>query len=74
MGELRLCVVERERSEVWGKVSKSSLGLAKGAELWKVSYRQVLRLWKRFQDDGAAGLKHGLRGRVSNRRFDEGAA
>ena len=37
MGELRLCVVERERSEVLGKVSKSSLGLAKGAELWKVS-------------------------------------
>ena len=37
-----------------------------------MSYRQVLRLWKRFQLDGASGLKHGLRDRVSNHRFDAG--
>ncbi len=42
------------------------------AELLKVSYRQVLRLWRRFQDDGVAGLKHALRERVLNRRFDVG--
>ena len=72
MGKLRLSDVERERSAVLGKILKSSLGLAKAAELLKVSYRPVLRLWKRFQDEGAAGLKHGLRGRVLNRQFDEG--
>ena len=41
------------------------------SELLGVSYRQVLRLWKRYQSDGAVGLKHGLRDRVSNRQFDE---
>ena len=72
MGQLRLSVAERERAEVLLKVSKSSLSLAKAAELLGVSYRQVLRLWKRFQLDGASGLKHGLRDRVSNHRFDAG--
>ena len=72
MGQLRLSVAERERAEVLWKVSKSSLSLAKAAELLGVSYRQVLRLWKRFQLDGASGLKHGLRDRVSNHRFDAG--
>ena len=72
MGQLRLSVAERERAEVLWNVSKSSLSLAKAAELWGVSYRQVLRLWKRFQLEGASGLKHGLRDRVLNHRFDAG--
>ena len=72
MGQLRLSVAERERAEVLLKVSRSSFSLAKAAELLGVSYRQVLRLWKRFQLDGASGLKHGLRDRVSNHRFDAG--
>ena len=72
MVQLRLSVAERERAEVLLKVSKSSLSLAKAAELLGVSYRQVLRLWKRFQLDGASGLKHGLRDRASNHRFDAG--
>ena len=72
MGQLRLSVAERERAEVLWKVSKSSLSLSKAAELLGVSYRQVLRLWKWFQLDGASGMKHGLRDRVSNRRFDAG--
>ena len=72
MGQLRLSVAERGRAEVLWNVSKSSLSLAKAAELWGVSYRQVLRLWKRFQLEGASGLKHGLRDRVLNHRFDAG--
>ena len=70
MGKLRLSVKERARSEVLSKVSKSSISLAKASELLGVSYRQVLRLWERYQADGAAGLKHGLRDRASNRQFD----
>ena len=66
MGQLRLSVRERSRAEV----SRSSLSLSKASELFGVSYRQVLRIWERFRADGAAGLKHGLRDRASNRRFD----
>jgi transposase len=71
MAKLRLSVKERDRCEVLSKVAKSSISLSKASELLGVSYRQVLRLWKRYQSDGAAGLKHGLRDRVSNRQFDE---
>ncbi len=72
MGKLRLSVKERERSEVLLKVSQSSISLSKASELLGVSYRQVLRIWKRYQSAGASGLKHGLRDRASNRRFDVG--
>ncbi|MCX7420474.1 MAG: helix-turn-helix domain-containing protein [Planctomycetia bacterium] len=72
MGKLRLSVKERERSEVLLKVSQSSISLSKASELLGVSYRQVLRIWKRYQSAGVSGWKHGLRDRASNRRFDVG--
>ena len=71
MLKLRLSVKERDRCEVLSKVAKSSISLSQASELLGVSYRQVLRLWKRYQLDGASGLKPGLRDRVSNRQFDE---
>jgi len=46
--------------------------LAKAAELLKVSYRQVLRIWQRFVAEGSLGLKHGLRDRPSNRQIESG--
>ena len=55
---------ERERSEVLSKLAKSSLSLLQALALLRVSYRQVLRLWKRSQLNGAAGLKHRLRDRL----------
>jgi hypothetical protein len=33
----------------------------------RVSYRQAKRLWKRYREEGAAGLKHRSAGRSSNR-------
>jgi len=48
MGQLRLSVKERARAEVLSKVWKSSISLSKAAELLGVSYRQVLRIWKRL--------------------------
>ena len=71
MAQLRLSLKERDRGEVLSKVAKSSISLRQASELLGVSYRQVLRVWKRYQLDGASGLKHGLRDRVSNRQFDE---
>lgn len=70
MSHQRLSVKERLRCEVLSKVAKSSINLQKASELLCVSYRQVLRIWKRFQEKGTAGLKHGLRDRASNHHFD----
>ena len=72
MSKQRLSVKERLRLEVLSKVAKSSISLQRASELLSVSYRQVLRIWKRFAEEGALGLKHGLRDRVSNHHFDVG--
>ena len=37
-----------------------------------LSYRQAKRLKKRFEEQGASGLVHGLRGKPSNRKVDAG--
>ncbi len=72
MGKLRLSGKERRRLEVLTKVKRDDIPLTKAAELLGVSYRQVLRIWVRFESEGSAGLKHGLRDRVSNRRIESG--
>ena len=72
MGKLRLSRKERGRLEVLSKVRKGGISLAKAAELLKVSYRQVLRIWQRFVAEGSLGLKHGLRDRPSNRQIESG--
>jgi transposase len=70
MGKLRLSGKERLRLEVLSKVRKGGINLAKAGELLGVSYRQVLRIWQRFVAEGSVGLKHGLRGRSSNRQIE----
>lgn len=70
MGKLRLSRKERDRIEVLGKVKAGQVSRRTAAELLGVSYRQVLRLVERYLAEGAAGLKHGLRERESNRRID----
>jgi transposase len=72
MGTLRLSGKERARAEVLSKVLKSSMSLVKASELLGVSYRQMLRIWVRYKSEGTSGLKHGLRDRSSNRRFEAG--
>ena len=42
------------------------LRLVDAAQLMRVCYRQAKRLWKRYREEGAAGLKHGNTGRPSN--------
>ena len=43
------------------------LKLVEAAKLLEVSYRQAKRLWKRYEEEGAEGLKHRSAGRSSNR-------
>lgn len=62
---------ERRRLEVFSQVKSGKLSLGTASELLGVSYRQVKRLWARYQSAGDAGLVHGLRGRKSNRQGNE---
>jgi transposase len=70
MGKLRLSQKERRRLDVLSKVAKGGINLSKASELLGVSYRQILRIWHRYESSGSEGLKHGLRDRSSNRQID----
>src|SRR5262252_5387773 len=58
---------EMNRVEVMGRVKNRDLKLSDAAVMLGVSYRQVKRLWRRYQEVGGKGLKHGNVGRPSNR-------
>ena len=58
---------ELERVEVMGRIAKGGLKLLDAAIILQLSYRQVRRLWRRYQEVGREGLKHGHAGRRSNR-------
>jgi transposase len=62
---------ELRRVEVLARVKSMELKLKEAACLLKVSYRQTKRLWRRYQEEGAASLKHGSAGRRSNRAKPE---
>ncbi len=68
MGRTALSKRELERGGVLARVKSGQLMVKDAAELMRVSYRQAKRLWKRYQAEGAAGLKHRNAGRASNRR------
>lgn len=59
---------ERRRLEVLSRVRDGELRLGKAAEVLQVSYRQARRIYGRYLASGDAGLVHGLRGKVSNRK------
>ena len=62
---------ELSRVEVLARVKSGQLRLVDAGLLMRVSYRQAKRLWKRYQEEGAAGLKHRSAGRRSNRAYGE---
>jgi transposase len=59
---------ERRRLVVMSQVESGKLSLRQASELLSVSYRQVKRIWSRYQAEGDGGVVHRLRGRSSNRR------
>jgi transposase len=67
---LRMSAKERMRLAVMYQVQEGSLLLVEAQERLGLSYRQTKRVWARFKAEGASGLVHGSRGRVSNRRRD----
>ncbi len=58
---------ELGRVEVMARVRSKQLRVVDAAVLLRLSYGQTKRLWKRYGEEGAAGLKHGSAGRRSNR-------
>ena len=62
---------ELGRVEVLARVRSRQLRLVDAAVLLRRGYRQTKRLWKRYREEGAAGLKHRSAGRRSNRAYAE---
>jgi transposase len=62
---------ELGRVEVLARVRSGQLRVIDASRLLHVSYRQAKRLWKRYREEGAAGLKHRGAGRASNRGYRE---
>jgi hypothetical protein len=62
---------ELGRVEVMARVRSKQLRVVDAAKVLRLSYRQAKRLWKRYGEEGAAGLKHRSAGRRSNRAYGE---
>jgi transposase len=67
MGRIEMSLRELRRVEVLARVKSKELKVTDAASLVGVSYRQAKRLWKRYREEGAKGLKHGNAGRASAR-------
>jgi transposase len=61
-----MSVRELTRVEVLSRVKAGTLSLGSAATLLAVSYRQAKRLARRYQAEGAKGLKHRSAGGRSN--------
>lgn len=71
MEAISMSVRERKRLVVMSQVRAGKLKLGAASELLGMSYRQVKRLWSRYQAEGDRGLVHRLRGKSSNRQSAE---
>jgi len=60
---------ERSRLTILAAVKQRELRLVQAAGLLGLSYRQTKRVWRRYRDQGDAGLVHRLRGRPSPRQI-----
>ena len=72
MGTFQMSREERRRLVVLSQVEEGKISLVKAAELLRLSYRQMKRVWSRRQREGDGGVVHRLRGRRSNRQAQPG--
>lgn len=70
-GHLLMSAKERRRKSVFDEVLAGRLTLRSASERLGLSYRQCRRSYRRFSEEGDAGLVHRSRGRRSNRRACE---
>jgi transposase len=62
---------ELGRVEVLARVRSGQLKVVDAGRMLGVSYRQAKRLWKRYREEGAAGLRHRSAGRPSPHATEE---
>src|SRR3974390_1743483 len=62
---------ELARVEVLARVQSKQLLVSDAGRRMQVSHRQGKRLWKRYCEEGAAGLQHRSRGRPSNHAHEK---
>src|SRR5450759_3352225 len=67
MGRIGMSQKELRRVEVLARVKSKELKMMDAASLVGVSYRHAKRLWKRYREEGAPGLRHRSAGRASAR-------
>jgi transposase len=67
MGRIGMSQRELRRVEVLARVKSKELKVVDAASLVGVGYRQAKRLWKRYREQGANGLRHRSAGRASPR-------
>lgn len=67
MGRTAMSTRELKRAGVLARVKAATLSLRSAAALMEVSYRQAKRIYRRYRQKGAAGLKHRSAGGASNR-------
>lgn len=67
MGRTGMSRRELQRVEVLARVKSQELKVIDAARLLGVCYRQAKRLWKRYGEEGAPGLRHRSAGRTSPR-------
>jgi transposase len=58
---------ERIRLGIMREIKAGTMTLVAAAKVLRLGYRQMKRVWSRYQDRGDAGLVHRGRGRASNR-------
>jgi transposase len=71
METIEMSTRERRRMGLMTRVTERLLRLRVAAEMMKVSYRQAKRIWRRYREEGDAGLVHRGRGRSSGRSRPE---
>ena len=71
MGRIEMSLRELRRVEVLARVKSGELKVVDAARLVGVSYRQGKRLWKRYREEGAKGLRHRGAGGASARAKPE---
>jgi hypothetical protein len=68
METLTMSAKERRRVVVLAGVKAGELKLVEAAQVLGLGYRQTKRVWRRYQDEGDAGLVHRGRGQPGQRR------
>src|SRR5947209_1976415 len=58
---------ERTRLGVMREIKAKTMTLVAAARVLRLGYRQMKRVWRRYQDEADGGLVHRSRGRTSNR-------